>query len=107
MKKWSILSALVVFLMYYLGIRAKMDLFILLWMLLALCGFVFWVSDGMVIRSANPKNHSFLDINQSELDYAAETRKKASENDNPVTTIIISVAIAAAICLVHCYMMPI
>ncbi|MBP3398602.1 MAG: hypothetical protein J6K75_02475, partial [Erysipelotrichaceae bacterium] len=104
MKKWIALSVIVVFGIYGLGLYAGWDMFIPLWILLAACGLVFWISDGMVIRAANHKNYSFLDINQAELDYAESTRRKASQDQSPVSTIIVSVGVSVAICLGHCYM---
>lgn len=104
MKKWIALSVIVVFGIYGLGLYVGWDMFIPLWILLAACGLVFWISDGMSIRAANHKNYSFLDINNAELDYAESTRRKASQDKSPVSTIIVSVGVAATICLGHCYM---
>lgn len=107
MKKWIALSVITVFGFYGLGLHKGWDMFIPLWILLAASGLVFWVSDGMVIRASNPRHQSFLDINQSELDYAESTRRKAAQDKSPATTLIVSVAIAAAVCLVHCYVFPV
>ena len=103
MKIKCAVSFLAVVLIYAAGVMCQVDMILPLWCFLAACGIVFYLSDGMVIRSANPKNYSFLDINKSELDYAESTRRKAGQDCSAVTTLMVSGALAAMLCLVHCY----
>lgn len=94
------------FFLYALGRTLNFDMFLPLWITLAFSGLLFFLIDGMVIRSANPKNYSFLDINQSELEYAESTRQKSRQDKSIFTSILSAFAGGAILCLIHCYFFP-
>lgn len=105
MRKWIVMSVLSIFAIYSYCIYLKIDMVLPLWIALAIIGGIFYVADGMVIRSVNIRSNGYGPIAgaRAEHEYETEQRKRAATDTSPISTILTTIGVALFLCLIHTY----
>lgn len=96
-------SSLIAIAIYAICRSMGIDMFIPLWIILALLGLLFLIVDGIGLNFTNKSKGSFLDVNPEEINRTIEQRRKAAIDSSKFTTWICYVGFALFLCLVHCY----
>lgn len=105
MRKWMVLVVVGVFMIYGYCISLEIDMVLPLWIALAIIGGIFYVADGMVIRSVNIRSNGYGPIAgaRAEHEYETEQRKRAATDTSPISTILTTIGVALFLCLIHTY----
>ena len=97
---WSIC----VFGVYAFCISQSIDVFLLLWCLLAILGLVFFIADHATAKTLDTKKNGLMGTSETNIKNQIEDRRKAIlEDKSPISTALAYAAIPLFLCLIHNY----
>lgn len=105
MKLILLLWTLFVLISYALCVSFQIDVFLILWILLACFGLVFFLADAQTAKTLDSKKTSILSVSESDINQQIEDRRKAIlEDKSPISTALAYAAVPLILCLLHHYL---
>ena len=103
MNKINLLSCLLIFILYAFCVLTNIDVFLILWALLAVLGLLFLLVDGIGLNLSNKKTGTFQEVAPEEINRQIELRRQAVFDKSKFTTWICYIGFALFLCLLHTY----
>ena len=105
MKLGLILWSLFVFGTYGFCTYLKLDLFLILWISLAVLGLIFFVADSATAKTLGSKKFNMFTTSETDINQQIEDRRKAIlEDKSPLSTTLAYASIPLFLCLIHHYL---
>lgn len=104
MKLGLIIWSICVFCSYAFCISQGIDVFLLLWCLLAILGLIFFIADHATAKTLDTKKNGLMGTSEEDIKNQIEDRRKAIlEDKSPISTALVYASIPLFLCLLHNY----